>query len=481
MDSKEEKFKEYSHLNNHYLKISLSSESLTIFGLNTELLDNNIYIFSITSEEIKQYDKFKDITLNSLYEKIIELIEKNKYLIHGDKNCLALSLYEGEKFDINKDHQFFLIKSSQKENDIYEKAMKRIISSLKKENTDMKKKLELVRKRQSADFLNNPEMFAKTTVINSKTKSQINEFKNTIDVESNVIKKMASGDQIDKNQDNIQKKYNKKKTFGLNISALAKLSFDSYPMVELCPINLNIVSGYAGNSFNGIVRKYNEDKIRMISDYKLNRTIKTKKGEILDPKINYFAIYDGHGGKKCSSFLQENLHKYIFDSKYFPLYTIQAISSAYIKAEDDFFTKAVDENGKIIDRSGSCAVSVLILDEWCFIINLGDSRGLYSCDSGNELKQITRDHKPNDPIEKERIEKAGGKVYKDDFFIINGQKVPRDEKNLPPGVEFPYRMIPGNIAVSNIINIIIIYSKFKGSEKLWGFSNKGPRFWRIGK
>ena len=309
MDSQEEKFKEYSHLNNHYLKISLSSESLTIFGLNTELLDNNIYIFSITSEEIKQYDKFKDITLNSLYEKIIELIEKNKYLIHGDKNCLALSLYEGEKFDINKDHQFFLIKSSQKENDIYEKAMKRIISSLKKENTDMKKKLELVRKRQSADFLNNPEMFAKTTVINSKTKSQINEFKNTIDVESNVIKKMASGDQIDKNQDNIQKKYNKKKTFGLNISALAKLSFDSYPMVELCPINLNILSGYAGNSFNGIVRKYNEDKIRMISDYKLNRTIKTKKGEILEPKINYFAIYDGHGGKKCSSFLQENLHK----------------------------------------------------------------------------------------------------------------------------------------------------------------------------
>ena len=101
-------------------------------------------------------------------------------------------------------------------------------------------------------------------------------------------------------------------------------------------------------------------------------------------------------------------------------------------------------------------VSVLILDEWCFVINLGDSRGLYSFNSGKRLYQITRDHKPNDPIEKERIEKAGGKIYKDDEVIFRGEKMKIDEKNLPPGVILPYRVIPGNISVRKIYFFIIL-------------------------
>ena len=57
----------------------------------------------------------------------------------------------------------------------------------------------------------------------------------------------------------------------------------------------------------------------------------------------------------------------------------------------------------MLDKSGSCALSALIIDEWCYIIYLGDSRGIYSFDSGNQLFQITRDHKPNDIIERTRI------------------------------------------------------------------------------
>ena len=187
----------------------------------------------------------------------------------------------------------------------------------------------------------------------------------------------------------------------------------------------------------------------MIPDYKLKREIKNKKGEIIHPKINYFAIYDGHGGNKCSIFLQENLHEYIFSSNHFPFSTIKAIKDAYIEAENKFQSLVYDkENKKLSDRSGSCAVSTLFLDEWCFIINLGDSRALYSHDSGNKLFQITRDHKPNDPLERERVEKAGGQIYKDDIVNINGEKRRLDDKNLVPGVVLPYRIIPGNISVS---------------------------------
>ena len=116
------------------------------------------------------------------------------------------------------------------------------------------------------------------------------------------------------------------------------------------------------------------------------------------------------------------------------------------------------ETGKLLDISGSCAVSALIMDEWCFVINLGDSRGLYSFDSGNKLYQITRVHKPNDIIEKERIEKAGGKVYKDDEVILQGEKIKIDEKNLPPGVVIPYRVIPGNLSVRKFYyNLLFIF------------------------
>jgi protein phosphatase 2C family protein 2/3 len=251
------------------------------------------------------------------------------------------------------------------------------------------------------------------------------------------------------NSEEVNKNYKKKKTFGLTISTLAKLDYDSYPNVELNSTFFNIISGYGGNSYNGIKRDYNEDRIKIISEYKLPKPVKQKNGEMVDPKISYFAIYDGHGGEMCCNFLQENLHKYIFNSKFFPLYTIQAISTAYTEAEKDFSEKVIDpETGKLSDRSGSCAVSALIMDEYCFITNLGDSRALYSYNSGKQLYQVTRDHKPNDPIEKERIEKAGGKVVKGGMMKYNGTLVELVEKSLPAGVIIPYRLVPGNIAVS---------------------------------
>lgn len=447
----EEKFKEYSHLNNHYLKISLTSQCLTIIGLNIENLNNIIYKFSVTSEEINQNNKYNNISLNELYEKIIELIEKNKFFINGDHNCIALSVYEGDTFDINKDFQFFLIKTNEDEKASYSNAIKKIIMSLKNENVKYKtqiEELQLNNKAQSAEFVSYPGQKAKTSIVSK---------------DSDPFKKIPSTDQIDKksNSDNPLKKFDKKKSkFGLSISQLAKLNYNSYPMVELNTKSLNIISAYGGNTYNGISRSYNEDTIKIITEYKLKKPAQKKSGEIVDPTINYFAIYDGHGGDKCSIFLRDKLHDFIFESEFFPIYTLQAINAAYVKAEEVFYQKAVDPNtGKLVDRSGSCAISALIMDEWCFIINLGDSRALFSYDTGKKLVQVSRDHKPNDPIEKERIEKNGGSICKMDYFMMGGNKVKIDEKNLSPGVKIPYRMIPGYIAVSN--NIIYIFYLIK--------------------
>lgn len=429
MDIEEvQQYKEYSHLNNHYLKINLTKTSLILIGFHTEPLDNILYLVNLNQEEIKQNSKYKNISLQKLYEKLIDLIEKNKYIITDDKNCMVLSIFEGDNFDITKDFQFFLIKSTEDQNKHYENAVKKIMMSLKKENTEMKNKLKAL----STENKNNEKPKEDNPFIDEadKVKTEIAKSK------QNSLSKST-------------REFKRRSTLGLNISTLANLDYNSYPSVELSNGSFNIIAGYGGNTYNGIKRKYNEDKLKIIIDQKLSKEVKTKKGEIINPKICYFAIYDGHCGDKCSKFLQENLHNYIFSSGYFPIYTIQAINEAYTKAEKDFFEKVVDPiSDNINDPSGSCALTALILDEWCFIINLGDSRALYSFDSGQSLMQVTRDHKPNDPIEKERIEKAGGSVYKDNNVKINGKIVQIDEKDLPKGVTIPYRMNPGNIAVS---------------------------------
>ena len=60
------------------------------------------------------------------------------------------------------------------------------------------------------------------------------------------------------------------------------------------------------------------------------------------------------------------------------------------------------------DKSGSCATVVLVVDEMCYVANTGDSRGVLSVDGGKQVIALSNDHKPTDPIEKERILANGG-------------------------------------------------------------------------
>ena len=102
---------------------------------------------------------------------------------------------------------------------------------------------------------------------------------------------------------------------------------------------------------------------------------------------------------------------------------------------------------KYIDSSGSSAIVILIINDTCYIANLGDSRALYSCDSGKKFYQISRDHKPNDPIEKNRIYKAGGNIYKTKTNHIE-QTIFNGKENMERMVKLPYRINPGRLAVS---------------------------------
>jgi len=47
----------------------------------------------------------------------------------------------------------------------------------------------------------------------------------------------------------------------------------------------------------------------------------------------------------------------------------------------------------------------------CYVANVGDSRAVMSLEKGKKTQALSRDHKPNDDLERERIETYGGKVY----------------------------------------------------------------------
>jgi serine/threonine protein phosphatase PrpC len=63
---------------------------------------------------------------------------------------------------------------------------------------------------------------------------------------------------------------------------------------------------------------------------------------------------------------------------------------------------------EIIDKSGSCAIVVIIVGDACFVANVGDSRALLSGSGGSKIYPLSRDHKPSDDLERKRIQEAGG-------------------------------------------------------------------------
>ena len=236
----------------------------------------------------------------------------------------------------------------------------------------------------------------------------------------------------------------------MSVSSLANLPYDKYPDVELSKQHIYNISAYAANSYNGKIKKYNEDnyqtKLAVEKSYIIN-------GVTHKRYINYFGVFDGHGGDKCSIFLKNNFHEILFNLKTFPSDPIRSIGDAFKTVENQFYHEAVS-NGKLVDKSGSCATIALIINNTVYAINLGDSRALYSRDGGNEFYQITRDHKPNDEIEKKRIEKNGGKVYYANKTVVNGVEVVLKEEQFGKGFTFPYRLYPSGLAVSLLFIII---------------------------
>ena len=97
-----------------------------------------------------------------------------------------------------------------------------------------------------------------------------------------------------------------------------------------------------------------------------------------------------------------------------------ALERSFADAEKQFMeyaeNQSVAETGQV-DRSGSCAIVVLIVGDMCYVGNVGDSRAIMSVDGGEKILLLSKDHKPESDEETKRIEENGGRIYQNQNYI----------------------------------------------------------------
>ena len=230
---------------------------------------------------------------------------------------------------------------------------------------------------------------------------------------------------------------------------ILSINFNNYESSKTSSKTMGQIKAYGVNTYQGLVRNYNEDRVSII----INMAKPKNYTKSYWPKTSFFGIYDGHGGNQCSEFLRDSLHKLILNDNNYPENVELAIKNGFKNAEKNFFSNfALDpiDNNNILDRSGSCAIVILFVDNIVYIANVGDSRALFSENNGKRYIEITEDHKPNNPREKKRVIKNGGHVYQSQT-VINGA----EKESLNGQILFgPYRVLPGRLSVSRTIGDI---------------------------
>jgi len=159
--------------------------------------------------------------------------------------------------------------------------------------------------------------------------------------------------------------------------------------------------------------------------------------EVDTAMIRYCGVYDGHGerGKEASNYLGNTLGTYLIQNKNAirKWNTKDMVSQKFIELYKKI-QKSYAKNKEWYELSGTCAISALVIDKFCFVINLGDSRaviGSKNLDTKFAI-QMSTDAKPNNLEEQERIVKMGGEVtnFKDGsygpyrVYKNNGDSVP---------------------------------------------------------
>ncbi len=134
-------------------------------------------------------------------------------------------------------------------------------------------------------------------------------------------------------------------------------------------------------------------------------------------------VFDGHGGSGSSRFAGKSIIKVLSRSPKWIKYVAdgcqstpdlgEALKETFIEIDLALRTQqelSTTRRPFVADESGSTACVCIITPTVIVCANAGDSRCILAVDG--YTKQLSIDHKPTTPAEKERIEAAGGQVHR---------------------------------------------------------------------
>lgn len=143
--------------------------------------------------------------------------------------------------------------------------------------------------------------------------------------------------------------------------------------------------------------------------------------------IDIIGVFDGHGGPLISKYAKNNLPNF-FIKKNKELFFNCKFTAKYINKIFKSFNKNLEKSHpRAANYSGTtCCIGIITNDDKgkvLWVINAGDSRAVLHNKSGIAIP-LSKDHKPNTPEERDRIESIDGgkeKIYYDgsDWRVVD--------------------------------------------------------------
>eukprot|EP01129_Flabellula_baltica_P014615 TRINITY_DN7042_c0_g1_i1.p1 TRINITY_DN7042_c0_g1~~TRINITY_DN7042_c0_g1_i1.p1 ORF type:complete len:284 (-),score=79.10 TRINITY_DN7042_c0_g1_i1:48-899(-) len=127
--------------------------------------------------------------------------------------------------------------------------------------------------------------------------------------------------------------------------------------------------------------------------------------------LSFYAVYDGHGGKRAAKLAKELLHVNLFKNEKFLSGDHEAgITESFLETDKGIMEVAVKEDDW---GDGSTGVVSVLLGDKLITANIGDSEAILISEVDGELKTdcLVTLHKANDADEKQRITDLGGLVF----------------------------------------------------------------------
>lgn len=134
----------------------------------------------------------------------------------------------------------------------------------------------------------------------------------------------------------------------------------------------------------------------------------------IDQDRALYAVLDGHGrnGHLCSAFCTQHM-KVVFDKLW---ETERCFTASSVRRSLAMVNSRLKEQGTIDCRfSGTTVTCCAVLPDCIVTAWLGDSRAIMgrrnpSSEGSVNVVELSKDHKPDNPLERKRILKAGGRI-----------------------------------------------------------------------